>query len=132
MKVYRLHNQLNLWEGPFTQAGINRHAWQFLRQHRGPRDYIKGLPDIWKKRIDLYTQTGECYFGWSTLAQMWFFCEDAKHWEFFFERMYVSELEVEEYAVLPDGQVMFMQKGTSVIKRYTTPHALRAAFEESR
>lgn len=125
MKVYRLHNQLNLWEGPFTQKGMGEYSIRWLRDHRGPSQFRAGMPTVWANRID------RCFYAWSTIAQMWMFVEKAERWEFFFEWMYVSELEVKDYHQLPDGQVMFMSKGASVIKRYTTTSALRAAFEET-
>lgn len=127
MKVYRLHKQLNLWDGPFGRFDERLDPYEDLRDHRSPENQGINHP-VWRERQESW----KCYHAWSTIHQMWYFLRNPEQdWPLWFEAMYVSILEVKDCYVLPDGQVIFLKEDSSVITTIRSHTALRALAQES-
>lgn len=114
MKVWRLHVKGELREGPYRNDVNAPDLGHLLADHKTPWMHIDALADACE--FDLATELScafnqcrsECWvFGWSTAEQMRRYVPDADDWDFILHHYEVAVLDVSDYYVMPDGQVMF-------------------------
>lgn len=116
MKVWRLHLKGNLAAGPYRGRGRNLVCE--LIGHNTPQLHMDDLADqgqfdeAYALRVAFERARREGWmFGWDSEAKMKAYAEDSAYWPDILLDFEVSVLEVRDFHVMPDGQVMFDRTG---------------------
>lgn len=127
MRIYRLHEQADIKRGPyqdwsngFDPEAIGHNAPWFYRSYIEERS-----PVIW---IAFTRRVAFC--AWASATKMRNMLVNPRRWPSILTDMAVSVIEVEDYCILPDGQVLFIWDSAEVVHTITNADELADLAEQ--
>lgn len=127
MRIYRLHEQKDIRRGPY-QDWRNEFDVHAIK-HSSPWYYRERIerrePGIWKA-----FSRGAAFCAWASATKMRNMLVNPRRWPDILTDMAVSVIEVENYCILPDGQVLFIWDSAKVVHTITNANELADLAEQ--